>query len=309
MEVKDSNMCITYNQSKVAPSAAVSISIQAPDINWFVFKKLVAERPCMCSTLSAYSEYTALLYSMFDDIRDRLIGTPEAQVKSKVNTITCSVSGGCLVISYTTQSSLTAIRKSLGLAISRMAPHKVYPRYSKYMRMLGGTPKRDEFMNCAKRISAKLHPKVYVVAKAKITSEKLKALHSVVSKKTPDTSGIAAGTRPESEKNDRGHSDFLEIKVKGADLMFCADYLAANNTPFAAANNMLIVYAKKLPNLKDAAVKRYAEKHIKLKDKLKPALAYSATSSAALAYDDIVELVESNVTVASISSAIKKNLS
>jgi hypothetical protein len=310
MEHKSLNLKLTIVTSRLAPSAAVSITIAAPDLNWFVLQKLLTERPCGCLSLARCSEYTALVYAMYDDIRDRLVGTPDNQTKSKVNTVSCGFHNGQFIISYTCQSSITAIRKSVGICMSRMSPQKRFQRYSKYIRLLGGSPRRDEFFNCAKRINSTLNPCVFVVAKIKTDKTKEENILSVINNKYPDNDNIESGSKPLSESNARGSTEYHEMKSSGYDSMFAIDYLDSINVPALSTGHSIIIFDKKWSKIKPASIDRYiSTKFSKMKDKLIPAVLYSATSRGLLCYPDLRSLMSANPSPSDISKIIKSTLS
>lgn len=309
-EHKSDHIRLTIVTSRFAPSAAVSISIETPDLNWFVLQKLLTERPCGCLSLASGSEYTALVYSMFDDIRDRLIGSPDNQTKSKVNTVSCGFHNNQFIIAYTCQSSITAIRKSIGICMSRMSPQKQYQRYSKYIRLLGGSPKRDEFFNCAKRIISKLNPCVFVVAKIKTDNAKEQNILSVISNKYPKNTGVDAGSKPASENNPRGTTEYPEKKTDNYNSLFVVDYLDFINVPALCSGSSVIIYDKKWSRVNTASVDRFvATKFGKMEDKLLPAILYSATSRGLLCCSDLRSLMKSNPSPLDIARLIKSTLS
>jgi hypothetical protein len=309
MEYKSGNIKLTVVASKFAPAAAVSLSFNAPDLNWHVLQKLKQEKPCGCATLAAYSEYTAVVYSIYDDIRDRLIGTPDAQAKSKVSSIQCGFVNKDFIISYVCQSSITAIRKSIGLAVARTAPQKQFPRYSKYIRLLGGKPNRAEFMYCAKRISKNLNICTFVVAKINTSPEKEKAMLEVISNKMPDLDGIEAGTQPASENIPRGKTEFSELKTNGYDSLFILDYLDSINVPALGSDTGIIIFDKKWTAAKRESVDRFVDSRFgKLNDKLTPMALYSATSRALLNCPAIKNLLSAKLSPADIKKIIKSSL-
>jgi len=309
MEHKKSSIKLTIIPSKVVPAAAVTLSFPAPDLNWHVLQKLKQEKPCGCMSLAAYSEYTAAVYSIYDDICDRLMGTPDAQNKSKVSSIKCGYVNGDFIISFVCQNSFTAIRKSVGMAVSRTNPQKQFPRYSKYIRLLGGKPNRSEFMHCAKRIAKSLNICIFVVAKINITPEKEKNMTEVVFNKMPDIGSIEAGTKPESENTPRGKTEFREIKTTGYDNLFLLDYLDFMNMPALGSGEGLIVYDKKNTPAKIDSINRFVDsKYGKLEDKLTPVLLYSACSRALLNCPTMKSLSSANIKPADIKKIIKSYL-
>jgi hypothetical protein len=309
MDSKSGNIKFTVVASKFAPSAAITLSFSAPDINWHVLQKLKQEKPCGCETLAAYSEYTAAVYSIYDDIRDRLIGTPDAQAKSKVSHVQCGFVNNDFIISYVCQSSITAIRKSIGLSLSRMAPQRQFPRYSKYIRLLGGKPKKEEFMNCAKRIAKGLNICIFVVAKINTSPTKEKAILDTVIKKMPDITGIDNGTRPSSESAPRGKTEFTELKTSGFDSLFILDYLDSINVPALGSDTGIIIFDKKWTSAKRESIDRFVDsKFGKLKEKLTLISLYSACSRALLNCPAIKSLQKAQLSVADIKKIIKTSL-
>jgi len=309
MERKEGGISLTVVASKLSPAAAVTVSFPTPDFNWFVLQKLLSERPCGCATLASGSEYTALVYAMYDDIRDRLLGTPDAQLKSKVSSITCGFHNGEFIISYVCQSSITAIRKSLGILVSRLAPHKQYPRYQKYIKLLGGKPNRDEFMNCAKRIASKRNVSAVVVAKIKTDKEKEDAIVKVVANKLADVSGIDSGVKPASESLPRTSTEFPEIKSPGYERFFVLDYLDSINVSALGTGNTIIVFNKKWSGVKKDAIDRYVSTRFgKLGEKLLHVVLYSACSRGLLRTHALREIARSKLNPNGIANIIKSAL-
>jgi hypothetical protein len=309
MERKVDGVSLTVIPSKWAPAAAVTVSFPAPDLNWFVLQKLLPERPCGCATLAAGSEYTALVYAMYDNVRDMLIGTPDKQMKSKVASITCGYQNGEFIISYVCQGSITAVRKSLGICISRLAPQKMYQRYSKYIKLLGGKPKRAEFLNCANRVAASRHVCVVVVAKINTDKGKEEAMLKTVSKKLPDVSGIDRGTKPASESATRGVTEYPEVKVDDYNIFFVQDFLDASNILALPTGSTIIVYDKRWRGPKAGAIEKYVTARFgKLDDKIMPVVVYSACSRGMLRCRALCDLARANVSPKDIVAAIKSAL-
>lgn len=309
MERKEGGVSLTIVTSKWAPAAAVTVSIPAPDVNWFVLQKLLPERPCGCATLAPGSEYTALVYAMYDDIRDRLVGTPDAQMKSKVASITCGFHDGEFVISYVCQSSITAIRKSLGILVSRLAPQKQYPRYQKYIKLLGGKPNRDEFMNCASRIASRRSVCAVVVAKINTDKGKEDAMVEVIANKLADVDGIDSGKKPASEATPRGSTTFPELDTSGYDSFFVLDYLDSINVLALGSGSSVIVFNKKWSGAKKDSIDRYVTTRFgKLGDKLLPVILYSACSRGLLRCGSLHEIARSKMKPSDIARIIKSAL-
>lgn len=300
-------MKLKFIQASSAPAAAVAISFSAPDINWFVLQKLKAEKPCGCDTLAAKSEYTALAYCVFDAVRDKLIGSPDAQMKSKATCVSVGYCHGNLIISYICQSSLTAIRKSLGLALSKMDVGKMYPRYQKYMRLLGGKPNRDEFDYCVAMMN--IEPNIVICAKPNITKDKLKAIQDVVEKKLPDPGKGEKGTKPESFSKPMGETEYPTVSGEGVSSMFILDFLDAINVPALFDGKNIILYTKNKLPVDASKVDRYtASVFGKLKDKINQVAVFSATSRGLLCFGHLGQLDNEKLTPASIASMIKKAL-
>lgn len=309
MSKRRDGISITFIPFKSAPAAAVTVSFPAPNLNWFVLQKLKAEKPCGCATLAHASEYTALVYSMYDDIRDMFIGSPDRQMKSKVASVTCGFNGGEFIISYVCQGSITAVRKSLGILISRLAPHKLYPRYTKYIKLLGGSPKRGEFLNCANRIASARDVSVVVVAKMNVDKSKETNVLETVSKRLPDVGGIPSGDKPMSESTPPGATEYHEINVKDAAMLFVQDFLDASNVLSLSTGNSIIIYEKKWNGVKEDAVERYVTSRFgKLGDNMIPVLVYSACSRGILKSSTLRKLASSNMNKNDIVKSIESTL-
>jgi hypothetical protein len=300
-------MKLKFIQATSAAAAAVSISFSAPEINWFVLQKLKGEKPCGCDTLASGSEYTALAYCVFDAVRDKLIGSPDAQMKSKTTCVSMGFCHGNFIISYVCQPSLTAVRKSLGLALSRMDAGKMYPRYQKYMRLLGGKPNRDEFDYCVAMLD--VEPNIVICAKTDITKDKLKAIQEVVEKKLPEQTKGPKGVKPESFSKDMGETEYPTVSGDGVSSMFVLDFLDAIQVPALFDGKNIILYTKNKVPADASKIERYtASSYGKLKDKINQVAVFSATSRGLLCFGHLGQLENEKLTPSSIASMIKKAL-
>lgn len=288
-------------------AAAVSISFSAPKLNWFVLQKLKAEKPCACDSLAPMSEYTALVYSVFDAVRDKLIGSPDAQMKSKTTCVSVGYCHGNFIISLVCQPSITGVRKSLGLALSKMDPSKLYPRYQKYMRLLGGKPNRDEFEHCVGMLE--INPNVLFCGKMKITKDKLKAIQTVVEKKLPAGSKVGKGSKPESFSRTMGVTEYPTASADGTSSMFVLDFLDSINVPALFDGKSVVIYSKnKLPITSDKIDRYTSSTFGKLKDKTNQVVIFSATARGILCFGHLKSLEGEKLTPSSIASMIKKSL-
>lgn len=301
-------MNLVIHRSPIAPSAAVSISFKAQNVNWFVLQKLKAERPCGCAELAYSSEYTALVYSIYDSVRDKLIGTAGNQLKSKVNNVGCGMCHGNFIISFTCHNSVTGIRKSLGLAMSKMNPAKLYPRYQKYIRLLGGKPIRAEFLNCVNAIG-QIKPNVTVVTKSKITPETKAKVSETVIKKLYSFEKAGGSKVPASSNKEPGVTEFVYVTPSGFGIMFVIQFLDFLNIPSIQADDKVIIFARSIPKIQPAKVDRFVKMTFgKMADKLTNAALYSAISGSILCAGHIKSMIDAKITPAKISKILKDSL-
>lgn len=301
-------MKFEIHRSKFAPASAISISIDAPHLNWFVLQKLKTEKPCGCLELAYSSEYTALVYSIFDAIRNILVGTADKQMKSKVNSIDCGMCHNNFVISFTCHSSLTAIRKSTGLAMSKLNPAKLYPIYQKYIKLLGASPKRAEFISCVNKIG-QIKPSVIVVSKANVKQNVIPKMVATISKKLYKFAKITGGVTPESAQKTPGVTEFVTISPSGFGIALVVEFLDSINVPAIKANDEIIIFSNKLPNIKAKSIDLFTKKtYSKMNDKLTNAILYSVISKPVLCYGHINSLISANLTPAKISKILKSAL-
>jgi len=88
----------------------------------------------------------AIAYATFMMVQEKLVGTAQAISKSKTDHVQLVCTGNKLSITWATQGSLSALRKSLSLAMAGLHPLKTFPRVKALMKDAGvKLPDRDSF--------------------------------------------------------------------------------------------------------------------------------------------------------------------
>ena len=132
----------------------------------------------------------------------------------------------------------------------------------------------------------------------------------VINNKYPDNGNIESGSKPPSENSARGTTEYPEMKSSGYNSMFALDYLDSINVPALSTSSSVIIFNKKWSKIKPASVDRYVStKFGKMKEKLVPAVLYSAVSRGLLCYPDLRSLMSANPSPSDISKIIKSTLS
>ena len=308
MQASSGNLKLSVHVTNLSPTAAVSMSFPAPDLNWFVLQKLLREQPCGCASLANSSEYTALVYSQFIDIRTRLVGTMGATSKTKVSCVKCGYNGGQFIIVATCPSTMSAIRKVASTMTSRLAPHKLYPIYGRCIKLLGGRPDRKEFLHCAHRLAGTMKPSIFVTTKSKLNSEKVRAITEAAAKKLPDLSGIDKGIAPRSEAEEKGDTEFIRIAAKGVAVPILKRFFDVMGIPSAAAGSGVILYLRRMKAIPEKKISAYVTSLTRLKDKLADSLLVTYTTNAELPYNDLTQLASAPLSAKAIGDIIKKHL-
>ncbi len=274
MEVHDKGITLTVGISKKVADIAVSMTFTFPNIAECCLKGLM----CNCADggngVMNGSAEAALAYALFEAIRDKLISSPLELSKSRVSNISCRTIGGSLVIGWNCQGTGSSLRKTCGLAIGCLYPHKLFSKYSENYKFLSGKGgNKDEFIYCVKKMNEGIKNGVQLTAVGKINTDnnKLKDIMSVISNKLPALENLGSGVQPEypKEKSENSAENFPFIKCSGITAAAVADYIRTNSGGMGVdvTNNGVVIYnhswkskQKQLSEnrrIKDYVVKKY----------------------------------------------------
>lgn len=302
---------ITYYQNKA--SGNVIVGLKVPGCNWYVLNKLIKGEPCNCPGLADGSELTAAMFVLYKNIQDKLMGTPTAIAASSVAIEPkCNYQNGEFLISFITQNNKSKIRKSLGLVMAALG-NISYSDYSFNIRLLNGTPKRDEYFWCVNNISAAL--------------SKANAINAIISGNLGSKPGLdeltkvvkgklkllekqkGNGSKPTSVP--RTETSYPTLKASGFNVIFVQDYINSR-IPVSTSihDNKVIVYIENFtPAQKNAlkkadTVEKYVKGKITKKANYKDMLIHYTIANCITSTANINAFHKSKPTNATIKAAI-----
>jgi hypothetical protein len=316
MEVKNKQLSICAGVCKKVADIAVCLCIPYSGC-WCCLQKMKHNNPCD-ESMHKGSEHSALAFAMFECIRDRFIGSPLETMKSRVSQVKCNLQNNQLVISWNTQGSMSSLRKTIGLALMCMAPHKLYSKYAENMKLIGGKANRGEFSTCANEMISGIKKEicVSVIGKININTAKLKGIADAVMRKLPKLELISAKNTEKIPSRESCVTLYPVVKTSGIAAIAIADYIRNKSGGMAVAvdSNKVIVYNKlwetKRKALKsNAKIKDYVEKkYVKLGDHFYLIFAYSAITQCLAECHTIYKLIKTKPKALSMKDLISKGL-
>ena len=116
MEKKEGYIRIYLVNDKSLPNASITLGFKYA-CNWFVLQKLKRGQPCSCLELAYASENTCIAYSIYEMIKEKLMGSPLEQSKSKISTMDCNYQNGEFIITFNCLNNISVVRKILTIAV------------------------------------------------------------------------------------------------------------------------------------------------------------------------------------------------
>jgi hypothetical protein len=305
----------------VAPTKLVgdvAISLSFPMIvDGCALSKLGRNGSCDSKCFPVGSEEAALCYALYMVVEQVLAGDPLAVSKSKVGKVSCGAHNDMFFINWNTKGTVSAARKSIGLALRSLNPGKLNSIYSRLIRDIGGVPKRESFAyvasNAAKAINSNLT--IGIVGNINVDKKKIDDMLEVLAKKK-NVSDITDSKSKPSDHSKCDHTHYTEVKVSGWESAALSDYLKfkVKGLNPVLCNNNLIINMKK-SNWESAIkklklfVKDYAEsKFGRVKADLPQIFAYLTIANASLCANDAKEAITKKLTPEMVKSAIEKHL-
>jgi hypothetical protein len=263
MESKLKNLTITIGECKKVPDIVVLMGI-VYDVSPAAIMKLDEsfswDNLKSDNCLFTNSEQSALAYALYHTIRNKMVGSPLELSKSRVSRIECYAHDGKFLISWNTQGSLSALRKTLSIVLSSINPHKLFSKYSTNIKNLGGKVDRDEFNYVANQMvdSIKKSISIAVVGRIKMDLPKIKDLLDRINKKQPTLSHEKGLKKP--GEHDKFTHNFPSIKASGISSAVTEDYIRSSGMGTTSINGEIIIYNKSFESKKES---------LKQKDKIK----------------------------------------
>ena len=319
VEASNNKVKLVVTTYSKANGVIVNVGFKTPNVNWYVMRKLHRGEPCECPTLAHGSEASALAYALFQHVQDKLVGNPQAMAKNKATNVCCSYQNGELTLHIACQGTVSVVNRILSETSRALTPEKVFPRYQANIRMLNGSPKRDEFNACVNQMAPGM-AKISVLVVGKVNlgkgkkiKERMTKLTGTVNKKLNKVSKQTPANKPASLKEKKNETQYPTLSVSGPAVVYVCDYLSSVlKIPIAVNSNKIIVYDKNIKNKLAALrapkrVSAYVKKYSKVKD-LNAVLAYLASANCNINVSTLISIAKGNSTLSKIESDIKSSL-
>jgi len=279
MHAEQKNVSLDIITSRKTPDIAVvaTIGFKCGDQS---LKCLKTNHP---ASLIKGAESAALAFAVFECVRDKLVGSPQAMASSKVSSVCCSASHGSFTICWNTKGTISAVRSTVAKVASCFAPWKQFSRYSDNIKFLGGKPDRGVFNRQASDFAAAIQKSVNfcVVGKlGKHTPAHLKKVISSAIAKIPKQVAAKPLTLPPAHPEAK--CEYPTVAASGLNAILTAEYVRSNSNGMSVdvCPGKIVVFSKSWESKRrQLADKKRISKHIeqkysKLKDDLHGVLAY-----------------------------------
>lgn len=225
------------------PSANITMGVAYP-CNWFVLNKLVTGQPCSCPELAYASENTCVLYSIFEDVREALIGTPVARHKYKVSTVACNYQNGEFLISINCPNNFAVVESIMTEVAHKLVPRSTYNRYAYNIRLLNGVPINEEFLYiCNKMAGAAIN--FVVGGSLNASRDVINELLTQLFKLMGDPSPLVGGAPPQSLAKKQGVTEYPVVAAAGYKAFYVDAFIRhATGVSTAIHSGGVIIYDK-----------------------------------------------------------------
>jgi hypothetical protein len=310
------NIELTVGPCKKVPDVAVVLGIHFDVCHASLFKlhESFSYDNMKGNKVYTGSEKAAIAYALYTTVRDKMVGSPLELAKSRVSRIEFDAQEGKFMLSWNTQGSISMLRKTIGIALSAMNPHKLYARYTTNCKNLGCKADRDIFNYVANEMADAIKKgiKIAAVGKIKVDAAKIKDLLTKVDKKLPKTSNVKNITKP--PVHDKFIHDFPVVKVSGITSIAVEDYIRSQGMGTASLGNEIIVYNKSFDTKKNTfktadRIKTYVkQKYEKLGSDFACVFAYLSITQLYCTCCSATAIIKTKPTAASMISLIQKAL-
>ncbi len=312
IEGKKNNIEFFMAKTSAVGDAAVCLGFDA-DVNGCCLNKL--KGACSCNCYPSASEEACVCFALYLTVQNKLCGTPQATTKSKVGSVECGTNNGQFFMCWNVKNNASAVRKSLGLALSCLSPGKQYSTYVQCVRAVSPDPKkykpvREEFNYVADQIARSIKKQVVCGAVGnlsvnKITSEKLDELVAVLANKFACADVDGTKKKP-TDHLECDHKEFTELKVKSWQQFAVHQFLndKLKGTAISPGSSLMVSMHKdqfetKAKKLK-SSVKDFSAKY----NNAAEVFVYGAFSNAGVSARDVKSLVKSGLSAADVEKAI-----
>lgn len=312
MDKKIGSTRVYLVNDKSLPNTSITLGFKYR-CNWFVLQKLKRGQPCSCLELAYASENTCVAYSIYEIIKEKLMGSPLEQSKSKISTMDCNYQNEEFIITFNCLNNIPTIQKILTIAVSKITPHKYYSKYSHNIKLLNGKPFKNEFIYSCNELKGILL-QIFITGKFNINDNKFVDIVKRINDKYQIITESNQGEKPHSLSKNQGKTDYPINKAEGYMAVFVKDFIKNEfGLPAVPNSGEVIVYNKKWnvtsKKISDESVKKYvAQKYAKLKDKFIPIMLYMISSECVLDVSNLIKLHKDNPSPNVIASNIKNSL-
>lgn len=336
IEAKKKNVSIFIQPTKLTGDVAVCLSMNLK-VNGCCINKLYSG--LSCKSHPSGLELSNVAYAMYLNVNHLLCGDPLAMKSSKVGNTVCGSHNGMFFISWKVKGTISAVRKSLGIALKGLTPGKLYSSYQQINRSLNLTPKyeevdgeieevvgsapnREEFNWAAQEIISSIKNNgvccgvVGNINLGKTASEhgkKVDEMLDVLVKKLNPGEVSGKKTKPQDGKS--CNHDEAVIKVSGWSAYLLKDYIMAKArgvVPVICDKEIIVPVKKSSWDSLSSKLKAAASDYVKLRyskvgKELGNVMAYLAISNGSVSCVDVKSLLK-GVTTEQVTSAIKSAL-
>lgn len=310
MEKTNGNIKLFMVNNKLLPNTSVAIGFKC-QCNWFVLQKLILGQPCSCIDLAYASENTCVAFSIYETIKEKLMGSPLEQSLSKVSSMLCNYQNDEFVITFNCQNNISTVKKNLISVISKITPSKYYSKYSNNIKLLNGNPFKSEFIYSVNQLK-NMTLNIFIIGKLNVSDEKMSDIAKKLNEKFIPIIEMGAGEKPASLNKQIGQTLYPTTISDGYNAVFVRDFIRSE-TGFSTVVNSgsVIIYNKKWniasKRIDESHIKKYVDtKYGKLKDKFIHMSLYMIASECSLDILNMIRLYKDNPLTSSIVNSIKK---
>lgn len=240
----------------------------------------------------------ALAFALYTTIKEKMIGSPLEAARSKTDHVSCAVHNNNFVISWNTQGTGSALKKTIGVALKCLQPNSLFSKYSYGMKLLGCKIDRKVFNDVANKMIDSLNKHIHFVAIGKIKADIKDILHKVSTKYVASKKTTASKCAPPDKYPDNLQK-YPQINcVDGAAAICVADYIRHQGFPVRICDKKITIYSnqwdskRKVLSDKNRITAYVNTKYNKLDELSGLYLAYISNSEALGSGHSIIKLTQ-----------------